>query len=76
MSDLENRTNESADAADPPTGPIKAQAATGRGVEGPDESTKRPHRPFIPHMIRLFAVPIVLAWVFFTILVNFAVPKL
>ena len=29
MSDLENRTNEAADAADPPTGPIKAQAVKG-----------------------------------------------
>jgi putative drug exporter of the RND superfamily len=76
MSDLENRTNEAADAADPPTGPIKAQAATGRGVEGPDESTKRPHRPFIPHMIRLFAVPIILGWVVITALVNIAVPTL
>ena len=70
MSDLENRTDE---ATDSPTGPIQAQDAAG---PGPDASTKRPHRPFIPHMIRLFAVPILLGWVLITVLVNVAVPTL
>lgn len=37
---------------------------------------KRAHRPVLPHMIRVFAVPIILAWVFVTVLVNVAVPKL
>ena len=71
MSDLENRTDEAADATDPPTGPIKAQDA-----KGADVSNERPHRPFIPHMIRLFAVPIILGWVAITVLVNVAVPTL
>jgi putative drug exporter of the RND superfamily len=47
------------------TGPIRTQ-----------DNPKRPHRPFLPHMIRLFAVPILLGWVFITVLVNVAVPRL
>ncbi len=39
-------------------------------------STERGHRPLIPHAIRLFAVPIILGWVFVTVLVNVAVPRL
>jgi putative drug exporter of the RND superfamily len=39
-------------------------------------STEHTHRPFIPHFIRLFAVPIILAWVVITILVNVIVPPL
>ncbi|MCV7259851.1 MMPL/RND family transporter [Mycobacterium shimoidei] len=39
-------------------------------------SLKRTHRPYIPHAIRLFAVPIILAWVFITVLVNVVVPPL
>ncbi|KZS57007.1 hypothetical protein A4G26_02780 [Mycobacterium kansasii] len=41
---------------------------------GPD--TSRPHRPVIPHTIRIFAVPIILAWVVLTVIVNVAVPRL
>ena len=37
---------------------------------------ERPHRPFIPHVIRLFAIPIILGWVALTVLVNVAVPTL
>ncbi|CDO89688.1 hypothetical protein AWC29_22960 [Mycobacterium triplex] len=37
---------------------------------------QRSHRPVVPHMIRLFAVPILLAWVVVTVLVNVMVPKL
>ncbi|BBY04809.1 MMPL/RND family transporter [Mycobacterium noviomagense] len=37
-------------------------------------STER--RPVIPHTIRLFAVPIILVWVFITIVVNTVVPRL
>ncbi|POY26004.1 MMPL/RND family transporter, partial [Mycobacterium kansasii] len=35
-----------------------------------------PHRPVIPHTIRIFAVPIILAWVVLTVIVNVAVPRL
>jgi putative drug exporter of the RND superfamily len=40
------------------------------------EGTKRPHRPVIPHAIRILAIPIVLAWVAITVVVNVVVPKL
>src|SRR5258708_33276406 len=36
----------------------------------------KPHRPFIPHFIRIFAIPIILAWVAVTVIVNVAVPTL
>src|ERR1700760_1162198 len=36
----------------------------------------KPHRPFIPHVIRIFAIPIILGWVALTVLVNVAVPTL
>jgi RND superfamily putative drug exporter len=39
-------------------------------------STEHSHRPFIPHVIRLFAVPIILLWVFITVVVNVIVPRL
>jgi len=35
-----------------------------------------PHRPFIPHFVRIFAIPIILGWVAVTVIVNVAVPKL
>ena len=45
-----------------------------------DMSTKHamPHakRPFLPHAIRLLAVPIILFWVVFTVIVNAVVPSL
>jgi putative drug exporter of the RND superfamily len=34
------------------------------------------HRPFIPHFIRIFAIPIILGWVALTVVVNVAVPRL
>ncbi len=37
---------------------------------------KHPHRPFIPHFIRIFAIPIILGWVALTVIVNVAVPSL
>ncbi len=37
---------------------------------------RRPHRPFFPHFIRIFAIPIILGWVILTVIVNVAVPKL
>jgi putative drug exporter of the RND superfamily len=67
MSDLNSRSRlDTADAED--TGPIRTGSTT--------EPAGRPHRPFIPHMIRIFAVPILLIWVFITVLVNVAVPTL
>lgn len=39
-------------------------------------TAEKAHRPFIPHMIRLFAVPIILVWVFITVIVNTVVPTL
>jgi len=39
-------------------------------------STGSTHKPVIPHTIRLFAVPIILAWVLVTVVVNTVVPKL
>jgi putative drug exporter of the RND superfamily len=39
-------------------------------------STGHTHRPVIPHFIRLFAVPIILVWVFITVAVNVIVPRL
>ncbi|ORV73571.1 RND family transporter [Mycobacterium gastri] len=41
---------------------------------GPD--TGHRNRPVIPHTIRIFAVPIILAWVVLTVIVNVAVPRL
>ncbi len=48
------------------------QETQSAATEGPE----RPHRPFIPHFIRIFAVPIILGWVALTVLVNVAVPAL
>ncbi|CQD11926.1 MMPL family transporter [Mycobacterium europaeum] len=66
MSDADNRGQvDTADTED--TGPIKtpAQAKAERG-----------HRPYLPHAIRIFAVPIILGWLFVTVLVNVIVPTL
>jgi len=38
--------------------------------------TGHPHRPFIPHFIRIFAIPIILGWVALTVFVNVAFPTL
>ena len=66
MSDLNSRSGlGTADTED--TGPIRT---------GSTEPAGRPHRPVIPHMIRIFAVPVLLIWVFITVLVNIAVPTL
>ncbi|MGB3486020.1 MAG: MMPL family transporter [Mycobacterium sp.] len=37
---------------------------------------KQQHRPFLPRMIRAFAVPIILAWIALIAVVNTAVPQL
>ena len=39
-------------------------------------ATQQAHRPRLPHAIRLLAVPIVLAWVAITVLVNMIAPQL
>ncbi|HEY2198778.1 MAG TPA: MMPL family transporter [Mycobacterium sp.] len=50
----------------------------GTADTSPTERTesKRPHRPVIPHFVRIFAIPIVLGWVALTVIVNVAVPSL
>src|SRR6202789_152012 len=49
-----------------------------RRVTAPDTATTvaKPHRAFIPHFIRIFAIPIILGWVAVTAIVNIAVPTL
>ncbi len=38
--------------------------------------TKQQHRPYLPHLIRILAIPIILGWVIVTVIVNVAVPTL
>jgi putative drug exporter of the RND superfamily len=66
MSDLNSKSHLNTEGTEA-TGPIKVQRP-GRPERG--------HWPLIPHMIRWFAVPIILAWVFVTVLVNVIVPRL
>src|SRR6195952_2958993 len=40
------------------------------------ESTSRPKRPVVPHLIRILAWPIVLFWVFVAVTVNVVAPQL
>ena len=47
-----------------------------RSTTTAEAETKPPHRPFIPHAIRLLAIPIILGWVILTVVVNVAVPTL
>ncbi|MDT5147545.1 MAG: putative drug exporter of the superfamily, partial [Mycobacterium sp.] len=66
MSDAKSTSHLSVDdAAD--TGPIDARRS-GKPPRG--------HRPYLPHSIRIFAVPIILIWVAVTVLVNVIVPTL
>lgn len=39
-------------------------------------TTDNEKRPLLPHMLRLFAVPVIIAWVALTVLTNVAVPQL
>ena len=66
MTDINSKSRLSAEDADD-TGPIVTQST---------KRADRGHRPVIPHMIRWFAVPIILGWVFITVLVNVVVPTL
>lgn len=67
MTDTNNRTDRDLSAAD--TGPISTRVGGGGKAE-------RGHRPYLPHAIRIFAVPIILVWVFVTVVVNVIVPTL
>jgi putative drug exporter of the RND superfamily len=67
MSDLNHRSHASTQEDAEATGPIDTRSAQGTG---------RGHRPYIPHTIRILAVPIILGWVVVTILVNVLVPRL
>ncbi|MDN4517050.1 MULTISPECIES: RND family transporter [Mycolicibacterium] len=39
-------------------------------------AARQPHRPFIPRMIRLFALPIIFGWIALIVIVNVTVPQL
>lgn len=65
MSDASNKTQPDLSAAD--TGPINVKGLS---------KAERGHRPYLPHAIRIFAVPIILGWLFVTVLVNVTVPTL
>jgi RND superfamily putative drug exporter len=65
MSDVNSKTERDLSAAD--TGPIKT---------GGLSKAERGHRPYLPHAIRIFAIPIILGWVAITVLVNVVVPTL
>src|SRR6201997_1345072 len=66
MSDLNSGSHAASGDTDA-TAPIKVQGSM---------LADRGHRPLIPHVIRWFAVPIIVAWVFVTVLVNVIVPRL
>lgn len=51
-------------------------AHTALAASTPGTTEQHPHRPFIPRMIRVLALPVVLAWLAVTILVNVIVPPL
>ncbi|OBH44096.1 RND family transporter [Mycobacterium mantenii] len=65
MSETNNKTDRDLSAAD--TGPITTPGLS---------KAQRGHRPYLPHAIRIFAIPIILIWVFVTVLVNVIVPTL
>ncbi len=66
MSDINNRTDSERDLSAEETGPISTQ----------DAKARRGHWPYLPHAIRIFAIPIILGWVVVTVLVNILVPSL
>ncbi len=66
MSDVNSKGNVGVDdVAD--TGPIDTKRSA---------RAERGHRPYLPHSIRIFAIPIILIWVGVTVLVNVVVPSL
>ncbi len=66
MTDINNKTDSTRDLSTDDTGPISTQ----------DAKARRGHWPYLPHSIRIFAIPIILAWVVVTVLVNVLVPTL
>jgi RND superfamily putative drug exporter len=66
MSDLNSKSHSDTEDTEA-TGPIGIQSR---------RRPERGHWPLIPHLIRWFAVPIILTWVFVTVLVNVIVPRL
>jgi RND superfamily putative drug exporter len=50
--------------------------ATGPIDTVPAARAERGHRPYIPHAIRIFSVPIIIGWVVVTVLLNVLVPTL
>src|SRR5246127_1795503 len=66
MSDLNSKSHVATEDTDD-TGPLGIQSLS---------KAERGHRPLLPHAIRIFAVPIILGWVFVTVLVNVIVPRL
>jgi putative drug exporter of the RND superfamily len=66
MSDVNNKGRVGTEDTED-TGPINT---------GKPSMKERGHRPYIPHAIRIFAVPIILGWVFVTVLMNVVVPRL
>ena len=72
MSDLNHKSHARAEDA----GDAEAAATTGPINTRKAQKTERGHRPYIPHAIRIFAIPIILAWIVLTVLVNVLVPTL
>src|SRR6201996_4632544 len=66
MTDINNKTDHTRDLSNEDTGPLSTQ----------DAKARRGHWPYLPHTIRIFAIPIILAWVVVTVLVNIIVPAL
>src|ERR1700733_4198087 len=47
------------------------------GIETPETTPPAPQRhPFLPHVIRIFSIPIIIGWVVLTVFVNVAFPTL
>ncbi|OBF45506.1 hypothetical protein A5787_12885 [Mycobacterium sp. 852002-50816_SCH5313054-b] len=67
MTDIDKADSGARRAEDEATGPITTNKPS---------MADRGHRPYLPHAIRIFAIPIILAWVAITVLVNVIVPTL
>ena len=65
MSELNHKNRVSTEDTED-TGPIDTQGG----------KPERGHRPYLPHAIRIFAIPIIIGWVVVTVLVNVLVPTL
>jgi RND superfamily putative drug exporter len=67
MTDVNKTDSDARGVDEAATGPISTPGSTNAG---------RGHRPYLPHAIRIFAIPIILGWVLITVLVNVIVPSL